>query len=308
MIQSREQRLAALRTKLVDEGVQALVVTGGADCRYLTGFTGEAASACVTAGGIALFTDPRFTIQAQQEAPDARLVIYSDGRDDLLPDIITEMVGGPEPETPVVGIDPTHLTIHRWEHLRTLLETTGLRWRFTDDLVETCRQVKFPDELDALRASATLVSSAFEYLELGRVIGRTELEVALDLEMFLRRHGSEGVAFPFIVATGARGAMPHAEPSDTMIREGQLVVFDLGAVVQGYASDITRTYATGPIDDDLEVAYEQVEAGAGCSCGGSPRRHVLQGSRRRGARASRCRRAGRHVCSQSWSRGGTGGP
>jgi Xaa-Pro aminopeptidase len=272
---SHDQRLARVRERLLREGLAAIVALGEADCLYLTGFTGEAASACVMAEDLILFTDPRFTVQAEQEAPRARLVVFTEDRDDLLPGVIAELLPSEGREHAVVGIDPTYLNVKRWDHLRPLLEAAGLQWRLVEGIVERCRQVKFPDELDAMRASAALVTSAFEYLENTRVIGRTELEVALDVEMFLRKNGSEGVAFPFIVATGPRGAMPHAQASDVMIKAGQLVVLDLGTVVGGYSSDITRTYATGPIDEELLRAYDLVKeaqaaavaaAKAGVSC------------------------------------------
>ncbi len=258
MTGSHEQRLARVRRRILEEDLAAVVVLGEADCLYLTGFTGDAASVCVSADELVLFTDPRFTVQAKQEAPSAKLVVFTEGRDDLLPGILTEILSRERPEQPVVGIDPTHLTVKRWDDLRPLLEDAGLHWKLVGDVVESCRQVKFPDELEAMRASAALVTTAFEYLESTRVIGRTELDIALDIEMFLRRNGSEGVAFPFIVATGARGAMPHAEASDVMIRSGQLIVLDLGTIVNGYASDVTRTYATGPVDEELLRAYDLV--------------------------------------------------
>lgn len=275
MSRSHDQRLARVRQRLLREDLAAVVALSEADCLYLTGFTGEAASVCVTAGDLVLFTDPRFTTQAEQETSQTKVVVFTEGRDDLLPGILAELLPSGGPERPVVGVDSTYLTVKRWDHLRPLLEEAGVQWRLVDDIVESCRQVKFSDELEAMRASAALVTSAFEYLESTRVIGRTELDVALDVEMFLRKNGSEGVAFPFIVATGPRGAMPHAEASDVMIQAGQLVVFDLGTVVDGYASDITRTYATGPIDEELLRAYDLVKeaqaaavaaARAGVSC------------------------------------------
>ena len=259
MTRSHDLRLQRVRQRMAREGLTAIITLGKADCLYLTGFTGEAASVCVTEGDMVLFTDPRFTVQAEQEAPLARLEIFTEGRDDLLPGVLEELLQSEGGDQQVVGIDPTYLTVKRWDNLRPLLEQAGLQWKLVGDVVESCRQVKFPDELEAMRASATLVTSAFEYLESSRVIGRTELDVALDVEMFLRKNGSEGVAFPFIVATGARGAMPHAEASDAMIQAGQLIVFDLGTVVGGYASDVTRTYAAGPIDEELRTAYLLVQ-------------------------------------------------
>ena len=174
-----------------------------------------------------------------------------------------------------MAVDAGRLTVKRWERLRESLEESGLEWKLVEGLVEKARLTKFPDELAAMRAAGALAASAFAYLETLSVVGRSERDVALDLEVFLRRHGSEGVAFPFIVAAGPRAAMPHGEASEAIIETGQLVVFDIGAVVNGYASDITRTYATGRLEAELAEAYELVRlaqaaalaaAGSGVPC------------------------------------------
>ncbi|HLA80031.1 MAG TPA: aminopeptidase P family protein [Thermoleophilia bacterium] len=253
-----ELRLSRVRRRLLEEDLAALVVLGEADCRYLTGFSGETASVCLTPDDVVLFTDPRYEIQAGEQAPLARLVVFSEGRDDLLPAVMAEILAGSKHGSHVLGVDSTWLTVNRWDKLRPKLDEAGVQWRLVSDIVETCRQVKFPDELAAIRAAAALATRAFQYLEGRQVVGRAERDVALDIEVFLRENGSEGVAFPFIVAAGERGAMPHAEASNALIEPGQLVVFDLGTMVDGYASDVTRTYATGPIDDDLIAAYAMV--------------------------------------------------
>lgn len=251
-------RLDRLRSFIEKDGLTALVTFGQADCRYLTGFTGEAAAVCVSLDSCVLLTDPRFTIQAAEQAPAAEVVVSTNGRDELLPQILQQVKNATDVRGPTVGIDPTHLTVKRWDALRPLLADGGIEWRFASGMVEICRRVKFPEELEAMRRSAALVTKAFAYLEQSGVVGRSEREVALDLEMLLRRQGSDGVAFDFIVASGARSAMPHAEPSEAIIEAGELIVFDIGTVVDGYASDITRTYATGPLPEDLVRAYDEV--------------------------------------------------
>jgi Xaa-Pro aminopeptidase len=254
-----EQRLARARGLLKEEGVEALVSFGAADCRYLTGFTGEAVAVVLTGAETILISDSRFTIQAAEEAPGVRLVLSGDGRDDQIPEVLGESVLGKGDYFPVTGFDPEHLTVKRWEHLRELMEkAVGVRWKLTAGLVERCRLVKFSDEVEAMRLAGRMAAQAFAHLETIPVVGRSERDVALDLEVFLRRQGSEGVAFPFIVAAGPRGAMPHAEASAAAIEPGGLLVVDIGAVVDGYASDITRTYATGTVTADLAKAYELV--------------------------------------------------
>ena len=280
---SMDERLQRVRALMVEEGVSALVVFAPADCRYLTGFTGEAASVVVTAEELALVTDARFTVQAEEEIPGTRILLVDDGRDEpagrFLREVIVEpsagTAGEASPPRPSVAVDAGRLTVKRWERLRESLEESGLEWKLVEGLVEKARLTKFPDELAAMRAAGALAASAFAYLETLSVVGRSERDVALDLEVFLRRHGSEGVAFPFIVAAGPRAAMPHGEASEAIIETGQLVVFDIGAVVDGYASDITRTYATGRLEAELAEAYELVRsaqaaalaaAGSGVPC------------------------------------------
>jgi Xaa-Pro aminopeptidase len=115
-------------------------------------------------------------------------------------------------------------------------------------LIERLRAVKDESELDAIRAAARLGDDALVEV-LGRgLVGRTEREVALDLEFTMRRMGAEAASFPPIVAAGEHGALPHATPRDVTIPSGTMCVVDWGAQLDGYASDCTRTYATGEID------------------------------------------------------------
>ncbi|MFH0916814.1 MAG: aminopeptidase P family protein [bacterium] len=258
-VRSLEERLARARSLLQEEGVGALVSFGAADCRYLTGFTGKAAAVVLTGSELILVSDSRFTVQAAEEAPEARFVLTGDAGDDLIAEILSEGALGKSDGLAVAGFEPDHLTVKRWEHLRPLLESGGsVRWKLIGGLVERCRRVKFSDELEAMRLAGQMAAQAFAYLETMPVVGRSERDVALELEVFLRRQGSEGAAFPFIVAAGPRGAMPHAEASPAVVEPGGLLILDIGAVVDGYASDMTRTYATGEVDPDLVRTYELV--------------------------------------------------
>ena len=248
-----------LRGSLAREGLAAFVVFDCHDIQYLTGFTGEATGLCVGSNDVVLLTDGRFAVQAAEQAPSVRTEIGAgDGAERVLEVVEQLATGSTEPGDRVLGVDTKGLMVDSWDRLRGALEQAGMSWRLVHDFLKPLREKKFPDELEALRASGALVVRAFEYLETLRVVGRSERDVALDLEVFLRRNGSDGVAFPFIVAAGERGAMPHAEPSDEKIAPDQLVVFDIGAVVDGYCSDVTRTYATGDVDEELTRAYEAV--------------------------------------------------
>ncbi len=255
--QSVEMRVERVRRYMESEGLAALVALAPADCRYLTGFTGEAAAVVVTLDDLALISDSRFTVQAAEEVPHTRLLLSDNGRDDPVVDFLSQTLP-PRHDGPTIGIESGRLTVKRWEGLRAQLDGERLAWRLMDGLVERARRVKFADELEIMRAAGALTASVMAHLESIPVVGRTERDVALELELYLRRRGSEGIAFTFIVAAGPRGAMPHGEASDAVIPPDALVVVDLGARVHGYASDLTRTYATGQVTDELRAAYEAV--------------------------------------------------
>jgi Xaa-Pro aminopeptidase len=209
----------------------------------------------VTDEDLVLVTDSRFTVQAEEEAPQIRLALAVENQDDQLPALLRELVDSARR----IGVDGEHLTLRRWERLRDSLERESIaESTVVSGVVSRCRMTKFPDELEALQAAGVLVTQAFEHLENTRVVGRSERAVAMELEFLLRGAGSEGVPFNVIVAAGPRAAMPHGEASEAIIGLHQLLVVDIGTVVGGYASDMTRTYATGSLPGELTELYEVV--------------------------------------------------
>jgi Xaa-Pro aminopeptidase len=125
-------------------------------------------------------------------------------------------------------------------------------------MLEALRAVKDAAEIEAIHAAAKLADEALEEILAGGIVGRTERDVALDLEIAMRRRGAEGVSFAPIVASGPHGALPHAAPRDAAIPQGTLVVIDWGALLDGYASDCTRTFATGELDPRDRAVYDLV--------------------------------------------------
>jgi Xaa-Pro aminopeptidase len=172
------------------------------------------------------------------------------------------------------GFDDAHMSVKTH---RRLGERVGedVELVAAGGLLERLRAVKDERELAAVRAAVEIADAAYEELRSRGLAGRTESEVALSLARFMEDRGADGVSFPAIVAAGAHGALPHAEPRDVEIPRGTLVVVDVGARVDGYCSDCTRTLATGPLDDRpleayevvrraQETALESVRAGAVC--------------------------------------------
>ena len=237
--------------ELRDRELDALVVTELANVRYLTGFTGTNGAAVVGDGRRVFLTDFRYLSQSAEQVPDWDREIASN---DLLAGVARVLGDGGAVR---VGYDDATMSVRSHERLRELLgedvELVG-----AGGLVEELRAIKDPKEIERIRAAARLADAALrEVLERG-LRGRTEREVALDLEFTQRRLGAEAVSFPPIVAAGQHGALPHAAPRDDQIPAGTLVVVDWGCVLDGYASDCTRTFATGELDTRDREIYELV--------------------------------------------------
>ncbi|MTD42998.1 M24 family metallopeptidase [Conexibacter sp. W3-3-2] len=233
------------------DGRAALLVTDLVDIRWLTGFTGSNAVALVGAAGERLLlTDFRYLsqVEAQVDAGWERLI-----RQDLLASVADALPTGRS------GFDEHDLSVHQHQHLLAKVGE-GVELEPAGSIVKDLRAIKDEAELVKLRAVAKVADEAFEEVVSAGLVGRTERDVALDLEIAMRRRGADGVSFPPIIAAGEHGALPHAEPRDVPIPANTLVVIDWGAQMDGYASDCTRTVATGPLDPRDRAVYDTVLA------------------------------------------------
>jgi Xaa-Pro aminopeptidase len=227
--------------------LDSLLVTDLPNVRYLTGFTGTNGACVVTRDERLFFTDFRYVEQARAQVPEYERV--EAGRD-MLGDLAGRLRGR-------TGFDDDDLSVAAHGKLADkvgpdveLVPAAGL--------VERLRALKDPKEVAAMRAAAELSTAAYDSLRERGLAGRTEREVAFQLVRFMEDAGAEGPSFPPIVAAAAHGASPHAVPRDVEIPMDTLVVIDMGAMVDGYCSDCTRTLATGsPGDGALEI-YELV--------------------------------------------------
>jgi Xaa-Pro aminopeptidase len=230
--------------------LDALVVTNLVNVRYLTGYTGSNGVAVVGADKRLFFTDFRYMTQAAEQVNGFDI---AKGERDLLGDVADAVSGR-------VGFEDASLSVRRLERLRSLV---GDRAELVPagDLVEELRAVKAPEEVELVRAAAALADEALTAVLERGLAGRTEHEVAVDLEHTMRLLGASAVSFESIVASGAHGALPHAAPRSERIPRDVLVTIDWGAKVDGYCSDCTRTYATGEgVDDDALGGYELVRS------------------------------------------------
>jgi len=260
----RADRLVDL---LAERELDALIVTNVTNVRYLTGFTGTNGACVVGREERVFFTDFRYVQQSGEQVRDFE---RADASRDLLADISARLRG-------TVGFEEDHLTVAAHRKLGESVPD-GVELVPVPGLVERLRSVKDETEVAAMAAAADIATAAYESLrerERG-LAGRTERDVAMGLVRFMEDQGSEPPCFPPIVASGAHGSLPHAVPRDVEIARDTLVVIDLGARVDGYCSDCTRTLATGSVTDEMREVYglvqsAQVEAlaavTAGAECG-----------------------------------------
>jgi Xaa-Pro aminopeptidase len=241
-----------MRADRLDLGeLDALIVTNIVNVRYLTGYTGSNGVAVVAGDAKRLFfTDFRYMTQAASQVSGFDVVR---GERDLLGDVASAVSGR-------VGFEDASLSVRRLSRLRELVGE-GAELVPAGDLVEGLRAVKEPDEVAALRSAAALADEALTQVLARGLAGRTEHEVAVDLEHTMRVLGAAAPSFESIVAAGPHGALPHADPTGSTIPADVLVTIDWGAVVDGYCSDGTRTYATGSgVDAAALEVYELVRA------------------------------------------------
>ncbi|MDQ8043547.1 MAG: Xaa-Pro peptidase family protein [Solirubrobacteraceae bacterium] len=244
-------RLAALRAALPDGGGLAFV-TDLIDVRWLTGLQSSNALVAVSPDGAWLLTDFRYRTAADEVLVDGLELV-----------IATDLLTRAAELAKETGVGEVLLPKEKI----TLAEDAKLAGVLGDDIartpgprfVDALRAVKTAEEVEKIAAAQALADAAFTEVILEKgIIGRTEAEVALDLEFAMRRRGAEAVSFESIIAAGAHGALPHAHPRDVAIPAGELVVIDWGAQLDGYCSDCTRTVATGPVDEKRQEVHALV--------------------------------------------------
>ncbi|WP_245561528.1 M24 family metallopeptidase [Actinomycetospora chiangmaiensis] len=252
------RRRDALRAVLRETGVEALLVTDLVNVRYLTGFTGSNAALLVHAEDTAdaedrtvLATDGRYTTQAAAESPDLRLLVERQ----CAPELLAVTTAGR------VGFDSAQVTVDAHDVLLAAARGELVR---APGLVERLRAVKDDAEIDALRLACAAGDAALAGAIADGVLapGRTERDVAHELEERMVAAGATGPSFETIVAAGANSAIPHHRPSDAPLAAGDLVTMDFGALVDGYHSDMTRTVLLGPVADWQREIYGLVDAAA----------------------------------------------
>jgi Xaa-Pro aminopeptidase len=255
---SRADRLAAL---VVEEGLDQLLVgdlvqpseTGreaGANLRWLTGFTGTSGLALIGPEERVFFTDFRYAERAAREVGgEFERVMVDRG-------LITD---GAKRLRRRIGFDDAQTSVKNLARLKELT-AEGVELVTASGLVERLRRHKDDAELAAIAEAARLADDVYEWIFERGVVGRTERSVMLDAHQRMRELGAEDPSFPAIVAAAEHSALPHHDSSEREIGSGEVVLLDMGAIVDGYCSDCTRTVVTGDVDDTTREVYEVVRS------------------------------------------------
>jgi Xaa-Pro aminopeptidase len=219
---------------------EPLLVSSGVNVRYLTGFESSNAALFVEPDRVRLFSDFRYA----EAARAVEGVEFVETKRSLFVSLAELLEGR-------VGFEAEAVSYGAWE----TLSSDGLELVPRRGLVEALRAVKDESELDAIRRAGKITSEAYARFAEEPFIGRTERELAWRLEELFHELGADAPAFETIVASGENAARPHARPTDREVEAGETVVVDAGVIVDGYCSDCTRTFATGPLPDELKDAY-----------------------------------------------------
>ncbi len=242
--------MKSLQNLLGPAEIDALLITRPSNRRYTTGFSGSAGTVLVSGQGLWLFTDFRYDEQAACEAPLATVIRTERDLEQRVLDLLTTLGVG------ALGFESDHVvfdTVEKWREAFTGVDLVPRK-----GLVEKLRTAKDEGEIETMHRAVSITDSAFaDILDLIKP-GITEKEVARQLSHAITGRGGDGLAFGMIVASGPRGALPHGRATDRVIEHGDLVTIDVGASLDGYASDMTRTVAVGQAGDQEREIYELV--------------------------------------------------
>ncbi|MBI5410320.1 MAG: aminopeptidase P family protein [Nitrospirae bacterium] len=245
-------RKALLRKKLQKQKVDGFLITDLLNVKYLTGFTGSAGYALVTSKDAVFVTDFRYQEQSRQEVKGFKIKIERGDRAREIKDLIDEL------GRKKLGFEDHQVTYGFYKKLL----KKKIRLKPLTDTVESLRIIKSPEEIACIRKAVRKAERAFRRLQPFIKAGTTERKLALKLEEFLKEEGCKTLPFGVIVASGSQSALPHAMPTDKVIKKGDFIVFDWGGEYNGYYSDMTRTVVVkgGNIPRQKEIYSIVLEA------------------------------------------------
>ena len=256
-----QRRLNKIKKSLAEQPFDTFLVSEPWNRAYLSGFWAEDMQLTESSGFLliteksqVLATDFRYKEQAENEAQGFQVLIYKENLTNVLAEIFASL------DTRNLGFENHHLTHERFVKIQEGLQqwNSGGELLPADGLVEGLRMVKEAAEIQAIRNSLTLTESVLETILDEAQVGKTERELAWRIEQLMRERGAESVSFPPIVASGPSAALPHAVVSDRQLQQSETIIIDLGARLEHYCSDMTRTLILGKPDPKISEVYSIV--------------------------------------------------
>jgi Xaa-Pro aminopeptidase len=246
----KQERVDRVSNLLVDKDLDAFIIKGMDNIFYLTGFRGSEGTLIVTRGDTLLLTDFRYITYAEEAVKDIKILELS-GKKNTIEEICKKY------NINKMGFDSPHTTYsvyNRWKNTAKKVDFIPM-----DNELEGIRKRKEPGEIDAILKAVRISTEAFiDVFEKIRP-GKTEKEIANEIDYTMRKLGADCPSFDTIVASGERAALPHAFPSDKEIKEGEMVIVDFGAQVDGYCSDETCTFSVGEPNEKLKEIFSIVD-------------------------------------------------
>jgi Xaa-Pro aminopeptidase len=249
-----EKRIAALRHGMLEKEIGAVWVSQPDNLFYLSGCEGLEGYLLISQEKAVMVTDFRYVEQAQRQSPGYEIFRIQGKMAEWAPELFKYI------NVKKMGFESSHLSFTAHQQLRSFLKKAELSIELvpTDGLIETIRMVKEEREIYNIIEAGKITAGAYRHVDEVLHAGMTEKALAWEIEKYMRDHGSQSVPFELIVAAGPNSALPHARPSDYVIRAGDPIVIDIGSRYDNYGSDMTRTLCIGPQDDTFKKVYNTV--------------------------------------------------
>jgi len=238
---SLKNRIQRLRQGLDEKQIDAVFISQPENRRYLSGFDGSAGFLLITPKDKILATDFRYTAQAKNQAPDYEIFLVTNDINDWFPQLVAEL------KIKRLGFEAGHVSFALHRQLCDILNKgkSPIKLIPVEGMVESLRAIKEPEEIELITRAAAISDAAMEYIRDKIQPGMTEKEIAWEIERFMREKDSQTIPFDIIVASGKNSALPHARPSTKTINKGEPIMIDIGARIEGYCSDLSRTICLG---------------------------------------------------------------
>lgn len=239
-----------LESLLREHQIDAAIITKKSNIRYFSGFTSEDGILLIHPNARYLITDFRYIEQGEIQCPDFQIIDAAGPKTaPFIKDTLVSLAAEK------VWFEDNVISFRTYSAYNEVL-TKGIQLIPDQDVISSLRIIKSPEEVNHIREAAALSDKGFLHILDYVRPGVSELDLALELEFFLRNNGSEGLAFPIIAASGRNGSLPHAEPCNKKLESGEFITFDFGSKLGGYCSDMTRTVSIGEPDEQLREIYE----------------------------------------------------